>query len=110
MNDTQTKQNDWKDREVGALWKKSNAKGSYCTGYIVSDELGNKVKQRVIMFSNKGKSNDKSPDFIIYLSNEVGKDSESVAPKPNKAVKEKKKVPVPDIDSSIDDQIPEIPD
>ena len=109
MSDIQNKQNDWKDREVGALWKKSNSKGSFCTGYIVSDELGNKVKQRVIMFSNKSKSNDKSPDFIIYLSNEVNKDSEPVANKPQ-VVREKKKVPVPVPDSDSDDQIPEIPD
>lgn len=110
MSDTQNKQNDWKDREVGALWKKSNAKGSYCTGYIVSDELGNKIKQRVIMFSNKGKSNDKSPDFIIYLSNEVAKDSDAPINE-KKAVKEKKKIPSPQAQaSSSDDEIPEIPE
>jgi hypothetical protein len=71
---SENKQSDWKEREVGALWKKiSNGnKANYCTGYIVSDELGSKTKQRVIMFSNKNKTNDKSPDFILYTSNEVG--------------------------------------
>lgn len=70
--DSTEKNNEWKNREVGALWKKpsANGKSSYCTGYITSDELGNKTKQRVIMFSNKNKNNEKSPDFIIYLSNE----------------------------------------
>ena len=55
------------------LWKKINNgnKANYCTGYIVSDELGNKTKQRVIMFSNKNKTNEKSPDFILYTSNEI---------------------------------------
>ena len=63
-------QSDWKEREVGALWKKVSGgnKANYCTGYIVSDELGSKVKQRVIMFANKSKSSEKSPDFIIYTS------------------------------------------
>jgi hypothetical protein len=61
-------QNKWREREVGSLWKRKSDKGSYCTGYIVSDELGNQVKQRVIMFANKTKNNDKSPDFIIYKS------------------------------------------
>lgn len=72
MSNTTDKQSDWKNREIGALWKKAaaNGKSSYCTGYIVSDELGSKVKQRVIMFANKTKNNEKSPDFIIYLSNE----------------------------------------
>lgn len=71
MNNVE-KQSEWKNREVGALWKKAsaNGKGSYCTGYIVSNELGAEVRQRVIMFANKTKNNDKSPDFIIYLSNE----------------------------------------
>lgn len=73
---SENKQSDWKEREVGALWKKvsNGSKSNYCTGYIVSDELGNKVKQRVIMFANKNKSNDKSPDFIIYTSTEASSD------------------------------------
>ena len=74
---SENKQSDWKEREVGALWKKvsSGNKANYCTGYIVSDELGSKVKQRVIMFANKNKSNEKSPDFIIYTSNEVSNEA-----------------------------------
>ena len=70
-------QSDWKEREVGALWKKVSGgnKSNYCTGYIVSDELGSKVKQRVIMFANKSKSSEKSPDFIIYTSNEVSNEA-----------------------------------
>ena len=70
-------QSDWKEREVGALWKKVSGgnKANYCTGYIVSDELGSKVKQRVIMFANKSKSSEKSPDFIIYTSNEVSNEA-----------------------------------
>ena len=85
MSNTTDKQSDWKNREVGALWKKAaaNGKSSYCTGYIISDELGNKIKQRVIMFSNKTKSNEKSPDFIIYLSNE--QENGEAAPAPAKA-------------------------
>ncbi len=81
-------QSDWKEREVGALWKKvsSGNKANYCTGYIVSDELGSKVKQRVIMFANKSKSSEKSPDFIIYTSNEVSNEAspsfQKDAPKP----------------------------
>lgn len=92
MSNTTDKQSDWKNREVGALWKKAaaNGKASYCTGYIVSDELGNKVKQRVIMFSNKTKSNEKSPDFIIYLSNEQDNGDASASSKPAKAAPPKR--------------------
>tara|TARA_Y100000004_G_scaffold181524_1_gene227292 strand:- start:1315 stop:1614 length:300 start_codon:yes stop_codon:yes gene_type:complete len=75
---SENKQSDWKEREVGALWKQSgNGKTSYCTGYITSDELGNKVRQRVIMFANKNKSNDKSPDFIIYISKNLNEEGGS---------------------------------
>jgi hypothetical protein len=96
MSNTQKdKQNDWKEREVGALWKKAGPKGSYCTGYIVSDELGNKTKQRVIMFSNKNKTNEKSPDFVIYLSNEQdGQAGNTQAAKP-KAIKKPVQAPEP---------------
>ena len=94
MSNTTDKQSEWKNREVGALWKKAaaNGKSSYCTGYIVSDELGNKVKQRVIMFSNKTKNNEKSPDFIIYLSNEQENEA---APKPVAKSATPKKIPQP---------------
>lgn len=79
---SENNKNDWKEREVGALWKKvgNGNKSSYCTGYIVSDELGNKVRQRVIMFANKNKTNEKSPDFVIYTSNEMNSNSEKASP------------------------------
>lgn len=64
------KTNEWKDREVGALWKRKGANTSYCTGYIVYDEFGKKVQQRVVMFSNKNKNKENSPDFILYISKE----------------------------------------
>ena len=106
-NNTQNNQGDWKNREVGALWKKAaaNGKSSFCTGYIVSDELGNKVKQRVIMFSNKTKSNEKSPDFIIYLSNEQESPEGATAPAKTKAAPPKR-VPQPAAAEADDDGIP----
>ena len=107
MSNNTDKQSEWKNREVGALWKKAaaNGKSSYCTGYIVSDEIGNKVKQRVIMFSNKTKNNEKSPDFIIYLSNE--QDNVDAAPAPKaKASAPPKRTPQPTSVDSDDDGIP----
>ncbi len=104
MSNTTDKQSDWKNREVGALWKKAaaNGKSSYCTGYIVSDELGNKVKQRVIMFSNKSKNNEKSPDFIIYLSNEQENGDSAPSQKNTKAAPPKR-VPQAETSSADDD-------
>ena len=107
MSNPTDKQSDWKNREVGALWKKAaaNGKSSYCTGYIISDELGNKVKQRVIMFSNKTKSNEKSPDFIIYLSNEQENGEAAPAPKA-KASAAPKRTPQPASVDADDDGVP----
>jgi uncharacterized protein (DUF736 family) len=73
------KNSQWKEREVGALWKKKSDKGSYCTGYLVVDELGQKIKRRVIMFANKQKNKETSPDFIVYLSNEDNADEAKTA-------------------------------
>jgi uncharacterized protein (DUF736 family) len=106
-SNSQNNQNEWKNREVGALWKKTatNGKSSYCTGYIVSDELGTKVKQRVIMFANKTKNNEKSPDFIIYLSNEQENGEASGASTKAKAAPPKR-VPQPASAEADDDGIP----
>ena len=73
------KSQEWRNREAGAFWKKKNEKGSYCTGYILVDELGQKSKKRVIMFANKNKSKENSPDFIVYLSNENEEQTKPVA-------------------------------
>lgn len=112
MANIQDKQNDWKNREIGALWKKAgaNGKSSYCTGYIVSDELGNKIKQRVIMFSNKNKTNEKSPDFVIYLSNEQENDGSQTAPQKAAASRTAppKKAPQPVGANQNDDEIPDL--
>lgn len=105
MSNTTDKQSDWKNREIGALWKKAaaNGKSSFCTGYIVSDELGNKVKQRVIMFANKTKNNDKSPDFIIYLSNEQDNGDAASAPRATAKTAPPKRVAQPAANPADDD-------
>jgi hypothetical protein len=117
MANIQDKQNDWKNREIGALWKKAgaNGKSSFCTGYIVSDELGNKIKQRVIMFSNKSKTNEKSPDFVIYLSNEQENEGSQAAPQraaaaPRSAPRSAptNKAPQPVAANQNDDEIPDL--
>lgn len=99
------KTNEWKEREVGALWKRKGTNTSYCTGYIVYDEFGKKVQQRVVMFSNKNKNNEKAPDFIIYLSKEDGAKENAGETQPKT-----KKAPAPANEpansSAQDDDIP----
>lgn len=69
------------------------------------DENGNKVKQRVVMFTNKEKNNEKSPDFVIYLSVEQNTDGGNSAPRESaKTFVKKTKQPV----VADDDEIPEM--
>lgn len=63
----------WKKRELGALWTKTSTSGStYYSGTLNVTEDGNTVKKRVVMFANKDKKSDAAPDFTIYLSEENG--------------------------------------
>jgi uncharacterized protein (DUF736 family) len=43
--------------EIGALWRKSSARGEYFTGVINGD--------RIVVFANDKKSSDKAPDFRV---------------------------------------------
>jgi len=66
MNDNKT-ENKWGNREMGALWLKlsKDKTQKYMTGHINSSLEG---KIDVVIFSNKDKKSEKSPDFRIYAS------------------------------------------
>ena len=60
-------ENQWNDRELGALWVNSKQGGGekYLTGHINGD--------KVIVFKNKFKEeNAKAPDFRVYRQKELG--------------------------------------
>ena len=87
MSDEQ-KNNDWKERELGALWVKKSLSGTqYMTGHIeLKDDSG---KVQLVVFKNKHKynedgtvSNDKAPDFRLYKSEgrDQRQDAEGAAP------------------------------
>ncbi len=66
--------NDWDNRELGALWVNTKQGGAekYLTGHI-NDE-------KVIIFKNKFKDeNPKAPDFRVYKQKEM----DGAAPTPN---------------------------
>ena len=75
MNETNS---DWKDREVGALWKKQGRNQSYLSGHVVVDELGMEKKMRVVVFSNRQKkAGENTPDFRIYVSKDRNENPEA---------------------------------
>lgn len=75
MSDEQ-KNNDWKERELGALWVKTSLSGTqYMTGHIELKDASGKVQ--LVIFKNKHKlnedgtvANEKAPDFRVYKSEE----------------------------------------
>lgn len=87
MSDEQ-KNNEWKERELGALWVKKSLSGTqYMTGHVeLKDSTG---KVQLVVFKNKHKynedgtvANDKAPDFRLYKSEsrEDRQDGEGSAP------------------------------
>ena len=73
MSDEQ-KNNDWKERELGALWVKKSLSGTqYMTGHIELKDASGKVQ--LVIFKNKHKlnedgtvANEKAPDFRVFKS------------------------------------------
>ena len=79
MSDT-NKNNDWKDREVGALWKQQGRNQSYLSGHVTVDELGTEKKMRVVVFSNRQKkAGENTPDFRVYLSRDRNEETATTA-------------------------------
>lgn len=54
-------------REIGALWARSGAKGSYYTGKIRLSDLKGKDEVKVIVWTNSDKKTENSPDLRILL-------------------------------------------
>ena len=62
MTDEEKKQ-DWKNRELGALWKRtSGADLSYYSGHVTI----NGEKFELVCYANKDKKSDNQPDVRIY--------------------------------------------
>ena len=61
--------NEWKQREMGALWRREGKSQNYLSGYVKIGEFGTEKEVKVIVFTNKGKAkNPKAPDFVVYES------------------------------------------
>ena len=65
MNNTNTNTNK-NQNELGALWKKKSKTGlSFLSGYI-NDHDGQRID--VVVFANSKKTNEKAPDYRLYVS------------------------------------------
>ena len=59
-NEDNKTNNEWKERELGALWLKEGKKGKYFYGKINDVEC--------VVFKNNHRETDKHPHYIIYKS------------------------------------------
>ena len=74
--ETNTKKNEWREREVGALWMKQGTTQDFMSGHCsVNDE-----KIELVVFKNKNKTSDRAPDYILYKNRRL--DEEEAAQKP----------------------------
>jgi len=77
QNTEQTKsKSNWKEREMGALWKKQGKDQTYLSGRLEVDEFGTKKTIDVVIYSNKYKEKDNHPDFRVYRSQKLNEATE----------------------------------
>ena len=58
---------DWKNRELGALWRREGKQQNFLSGMVRVGEFGVEKELKIVVFTNKGKlKNERAPDFIIY--------------------------------------------
>tara|TARA_Y100000593_G_scaffold24344_1_gene48547 strand:- start:21669 stop:21971 length:303 start_codon:yes stop_codon:yes gene_type:complete len=86
---------DWKKREIGALWRREGKSQKYLSGKITIGEFGEEKTYQVIVFSNRFKEKDNQPDFRIFED----RPREDVAPSAE---------PAPESPSSSDGDIPDV--
>jgi len=81
MENTTGNTNENNNEELGALWKRTarNSGQTYLAGHLKGGEFGDEGV-KVVVFSNKNKTNERAPDFRIYKSKPV--DGSEPAPAP----------------------------
>mgnify|MGYP003125614055 CR=1 FL=1 len=96
MSDEQTTQkNDWKQRELGALWRREGKNQNFLSGLIKLGDFGTEKEIKLVVFTNKGKAkNERAPDFIIYEDRPRDEKAPSASPDPSPAPSEGDDVPI----------------
>tara|TARA_Y100000592_G_scaffold95363_1_gene161700 strand:+ start:609 stop:893 length:285 start_codon:yes stop_codon:yes gene_type:complete len=68
-NENNNSSNDWKERELGALWKKTGKSQNYFSGKIKLEKFKDVDSINIVGFSNKNKKDKaNAPDVILYYS------------------------------------------
>lgn len=89
MNNT-TQNTNKNQNELGALWKKKSKTGmSFLSGYI-NDHDGQRID--VVVFANSKKTNEKAPDYRLYVSKPLENKASNPVSAPVKAIQKSKPV------------------
>ena len=74
-NNTITPAEEWRKREIGALWKRQSTNQKYLSGKVKLPEDYNENEFGIVIFSNKYKEEgSKQPDFRVYLEKKRDED------------------------------------
>ena len=69
MSEENTKESAWKQREIGALWKKEGKSQNYFSGKLKLKDFEGKSELNIVGFSNKKREESpNAPDVILYVS------------------------------------------
>jgi len=63
-NSETAQNNEWRERELGALWVKNGKSSDFLSGHVLME--GQRVD--LVVFRNKNKTSDRAPDYILYKS------------------------------------------
>lgn len=101
-----TKQTNNRKDELGALWKKKSKSGmSFLSGYLKVDDLGLEKEIKVVVFANSKKSNEKAPDYRIYVSKPLETDAQVKSEVKNSTkIDSPKQTAKPAVKTEIDDE------
>lgn len=77
MSDNKSNDNNWRQKEFGALWARKGRNQNYFSGYVTVGDLGFEKKVKIVGFKNNYKDNEKQPDFRLYVSEEKSNDIDS---------------------------------
>lgn len=98
--------NDWKKRELGALWRREGKNQNFLSGTLKLGEFGVEKEFKIVVFTNKGKAkNERAPDFIVY---EDRPREDEFGMEPAKAAEKPTPDPVIEATAEVDEEIPEV--
>jgi hypothetical protein len=114
-NNQNNSNSDWKDREVGALWKKSGRTQNYFSGRVNLKNYQEEGLVNIVGFANKmKKDNPNAPDVILYYSapssgdsfNLKSSDGNQSPPKADSSSADSSSADSSSADSSVEDEAP----